>query len=89
MDHNKEAKWLQDFKKEMERQEQQGMIEITEEKMNKFLQRLPNWKAPGPDMVQGYWLKYFTSIHKRLKDNLADCLKAGKVPEWMTKGRQC
>ena len=85
--HNKEAKWLQDFRKEMERQEQQGMIEITEEKIRKFLQRLPNWKAPGPDMVQGYWFKYFTSMHKSLKDNLADCLKAGKVPEWMTKGK--
>ena len=36
-------------------------------------------------MVQGYWFKYFTSMHKCLKDNLADCLKAGKVPEWMTK----
>ena len=87
VDHNKEAKWLQDFRKEMERQEQQGMIEITEEKIRKFLQRLPNWKAPGPDMVQGYWFKYFTSMHKSLKDNLADCLKAGKVPEWMTKGK--
>ena len=87
MDHNKEAKWLQDFRKEMERQEQQGMIEITEEKIRKLLQRLPNWKAPGPDMVQGYWFKYFTSMHKSLKDNLADCLKAGKVPEWMTKGK--
>ena len=54
----------------MERQEQQGMIEITEEKIRKFLQRLPNWKAPGPDMVQGYWFKYFTSMHKSLKDNL-------------------
>ena len=29
-------KWLQDFRKEMERQEQQGMIEITEEKIRKF-----------------------------------------------------
>ena len=37
VDHNKEAKWLQDFRKEMERQEQQGMIEITEEKIRKFL----------------------------------------------------
>ena len=87
VDHNKEAKWLQDVRKEMEGQEQQGMIEITEEKIRKFLQRLPNWKAPGPDMVQGYWFKYFTSMHKSLKDNLADCLKAGKVPEWMTKGK--
>lgn len=71
----------------MERQEQQGMIEITEEKIRKFLQRLPNWKAPRPNMAQGYWFKYFTSMHKNLKDNLADCLKVGRVPDWMTKGK--
>ena len=87
MGHKKEAKWLQDFRKEMERQEQQGMIESTEEKIRTVLQRLPNWKGPGPDMVQGYLFKYFTSIHKSLKANLADCLKAGKVSEWMTKGK--
>ena len=87
MDHNKEAKWLQDFKKEMKRQGQQRMIEITEEQMKKFLQRLPNRKAPGTDMVQGYWLKYFTCTHKSLKDNLADFLKARKVPEWLTIGK--
>ena len=61
------------------------MIKITEEKVRKFLQKLPNWKAPGPDMAQGYWFKYFTTMHKSLKDSLADCFKVEKVPEWMTK----
>ena len=23
-----------------------------------------NWKVPGPDGVQGFWLKNFTSLHK-------------------------
>ena len=26
-------------------------------------------------------------MHKNLRDNLADCLKEGKVPGWRTKGR--
>ena len=71
----------------MEGQEQPGMIEITDEKIKKFFQKLPNWKAPGPDMVQGYWYKYFTSMHWSLKDNIEDFLKGGKVSEWMTKGK--
>ena len=39
-------------------------------------------------MVQGYWCKYFTSMHRSLKDNIADCLNGGKVQEWMTKGKK-
>ena len=26
--------------------------------------KMPNWKAPGKDGVQGYWLKKFTSLHQ-------------------------
>ena len=46
----------------MEGQERQGVIEITTEKMRKILQKLPNWKAPGPDMVQGYWFVHILRV---------------------------
>ena len=38
-------------------------------------------------MAHGYWYKHFSSMHRSLKDNIADFLKGGKVPEWMTKGK--
>ena len=46
------------------------------------------WRSPVIGHEQNS-AKTFDSylIHKSLKDNLADCLKAGKVPEWMTKGK--
>ena len=47
---------------------------------------MPNWKAPVPDGVQGFWLKNFTSMHTYLTQYLAHCLE-GDTPEWMTKGR--
>ena len=28
---------------------------------------MPNWKAPGPDCVQGSWLKNFKSIQEGLR----------------------
>ena len=48
---------------------------------------MPNWKASGPDFVQGFWLKNFKSIQDGLRRNLQKCLENGNVPMWMTKGR--
>ena len=35
-------------------------------KDQEILREMPNWKAPGPDFVQGFWLKNFESIQERL-----------------------
>ena len=48
---------------------------------------MPNWKSPGPDLVQGFWLKRFTNLHGRITLQLNECLRKGNVPTWMTKGR--
>ena len=29
-------------------------VDITEESLKKILGRMPNWKSPGPDLVQGF-----------------------------------
>ena len=48
---------------------------------------MPNWKAPGPDFVQCFWLKNFKSIQNELRGNLQKCLQNGNMLMWMTKGR--
>jgi len=48
-----------------------------------FLGKVPNCMAPGPDMVQGFWLKNFTGYTTVWKASL-DC---ESIPGWMTKGR--
>ena len=48
---------------------------------------MPNWKAPGPDLVQGFWLKNFATLHERIAEQLQVCLELGRTPTWMTKGR--
>ena len=51
--HNKEAKWLSDLKEEMVKLEQQNVV-INEGKVKKQCSKMPNWKAPGHDAVQGF-----------------------------------
>ena len=55
--------------------------------MKKILGRIPNWKSPCPDLVQGFWLKNFSSLHERVRLQLKECLDSGFVPSWLTKGR--
>ena len=48
---------------------------------------MPNWKSPGPDLIQGFWLKNFSSLHEKVRLQLKECLDSGFVPSWLTRGR--
>ena len=78
-DHNKDAKWLQDLRSEVNVKKQEK-IDITTGSLKKILGRMPNWKSPGPDLVQGFCLKNFSSLHERVRLQLKECLDSGFVP---------
>ena len=86
VEHQRDARWLKDLKAEVDI-EKQEKIDISIESVRKIIGRMPNWKAPGPDLVQGFWLKKFRSLHERVCQQLQSCLDDGFVPIWMTKGR--
>ena len=69
--------------KGVEQDEGQDRIDIKKDKMMRIMRNMPNSKAPGPDNVQGYWLKNLTSLQDKLVMYLQDCLD----PDWLTKGR--
>ena len=48
---------------------------------------MPNWESPGPDLVQGFSLKNFSSLHERERLQLKECVDSGFVPSWLTRGR--
>ena len=83
--HNDKTGWLEDLRaKDVEQQQE---FEITPEKIAQQLKGMPNWKAPGPDEVHGFWMKNLKSLHRRLADQLQECMRSGKIPAWMTEGR--
>ena len=65
----------------------QEKIDITTDILKKLFGRMPNCKSPGPDLVQGIWLKNFSSLHEKVKLQLKECLDSGFVPCWLTRGR--
>ena len=65
----------------------QEKTDITTGSLKKILGRKPNWKSPGPDLVQGFWLKNFSSLRERVKLQLKECLDSGFVLSWLTSER--
>ena len=55
--------------------------------LKKILGRMPTWKSPSPDLVQGLRLNNFSSLHERLSLKLKECLYNGFVPSCLTRGR--
>ena len=63
VDHKKDVKWSQDLRSEVNVKNQEK-IDITIS-LKKILGRMPNRKSQGPDLVQGFWIKNFNSLHER------------------------
>ena len=87
VEHNPNAKWIADLEEELNLQLKQENVQINQTKVKKQTQKMSNWTAAGPDGVQGFWLKSFTSCHDRIAHQLQSCLFGAETPEWLTKGR--
>ena len=85
--HNRDAQWLKDLREECDKVNQQD-IAITLEMVTERVKKIPNWKAPGPDGVQGYWLKKLTSLHDRIAEQMNELVSnRAPLPVWITTGR--
>lgn len=53
--------------------------------MIRVLVKILNWKNPGTDNVQDFYLKNLTPLNVKLVVYLRDCLGSGVVHDWLTK----
>ena len=87
-EHDGEVEWLGKVKKEIGgKMKAMEEVEIGLEDVVKRIRGMSNWKAPGPDGVQGYWFKAFSCLHKPIVRALQMALLEGNVPEWMVTGK--
>ena len=87
-EHNREAEWLKDLKRERVNDEYpQERVSITVEKIRKQCRKIPNWTASGGDGVRGYWIKNLCSLHERVSSQMNRLLMGeDDLFEWMTDG---
>ena len=86
VDPNRAAKWLKNLQIEVNVTKQE-QADIIKESLKKNFGRMQTWKSPSPNLVHGFWLKNFSSLHGRVRSNLKKYLDSGFVPGWLTKGR--
>ena len=85
--HNANADWFKELKQEGACYEKLTDLMISTEMVSKQTKKIPNWKCPGPDGVQGYWLKHLTTLHSRIAHQMNDIIIHGyEILKWMTTG---
>ena len=65
-DHKKDVKQLQHLRSKVNVKKQEK-VDITRGSLKKILGTMLNWKSPGPDIPQEFWLKNFSSLHERVR----------------------
>ena len=49
---------------------------------------IPNWKSPGPNGIQGYWLKKLTTFNERKAKQMDNIISnRDDISKWMTLGK--
>ena len=75
------------LKEENNYQEQECLF-ITKEMVSKQSREIANWKAPGRNGVQGFWIKKLTSLYEQTALQLSKILNGNeRLPDWLTYGR--
>ena len=84
---HRDSKSLKQVKEELRDTPKQENVIIAVKELKWAIARMSNWKAAGPDLVQGFCFEKATSLHPKLKQHLHECVNAGQTPTWMTEGR--
>ena len=61
---------------------------LSVEKVIKQCKKMPNWKAPGKDGLQGYWIKNLSNLHEQIATQMNNNLMGeDSSPAWMAYGQ--
>lgn len=80
--HNEEAEWIRKFKCNSE----MTWRNITAEEVKAVIKNTSNWKAPGPDKINNFWLKQFTATHRELTRIFNELVGGEHFPGWFARG---
>ena len=77
------------MRNELENEEHlQERVVISVEMVRKQCRKIPNWRAPGKDGAQGYWIKNLSNFHVQVAIQMNKILMGeDSLPSWMTHGR--
>ena len=81
------AEWLRELRAEKDNMKQND-ININTEMIKEQVKKNSNWKSPGPDGVQGYWLKKSRALYERIAKPMDNIINNREdIIKWMTLGK--
>ena len=87
-DFNPGTPWFETLKSEYCKNAKQKQYKITSETIDKVLKKLQNGKAPGTDLIVGFWYKNLMFYKADLVYIFQNTLKGHKeLPSWLTRAR--
>ena len=61
---------------------------LMKKKIRKQLQKIPNFKSPGPDGIPNFWLKQLDALHNHYARIFNELIQEEKaVDEWLGEGK--
>ena len=85
--HRENTDWLRKVENELGELTVQDDIHIEIKKVRKQIRKMPNWKSPGSDVVQGYWIRNLSNLHNSTALQLDRYLQENNLPKWMVTGK--
>jgi len=81
--HNERAEWIRREQRSKVSHMDWMLIQITE--IISYSSEAHNWKSPGNDKIQNYWLKAFPATHRHITKNFnAIIVEPEKAPDRLT-----
>ncbi|XP_067129392.1 uncharacterized protein [Centruroides vittatus] len=82
------AKWVKEIEKASNEINEVKVEEITEDQVKFAVRKLMNWKSPGIDKIQNYYIKCLTSVHKYFAVLFTNIISGKEMLEdWFTTGK--
>ena len=83
--HNERTKWIRREQKRKVSHVDWMPTQITE--ITSYFSKSHNWKSPGNDQIQNYWLKAFPATHRHIITNFNAIIEESvKAPDRLTTG---
>ena len=67
--HNESADWIQKVAEKLQSNKQQS-TKIASIKIKERINKMANWKAPGPDGAHSYWIKMLVPMQEKITFHL-------------------
>ncbi|KAG6456631.1 uncharacterized protein LOC119190438 [Manduca sexta] len=83
--YNTEATWITEIERSAINIERHQFEDIDVGNVRDAVRKTQNWKTPGIDKIQNYYLKYFTSAHKHIAQLFNRMVKGLEpIDSWFT-----